>query len=113
RVQRMKRQLIRNRWQTLQRFYTSMFSEREVIQGEEQRFITNVRDYFAGDTLASLSIGLEYLLTADFRTSLDQQPPLLLIHGEHDVICPPEATAYIVEHTERATRRIVPEAGHL
>lgn len=112
-VLRMSRQLARAPEKTLRRFRMSMFSDRERARGDDARFMADVQARFAGDTVESLIVGLDYLRTVDLRGALPNQPPMLLLHGEEDPICPPQAAKYVVERAERATLRIIPQSGHL
>lgn len=112
-VLRMSRQLARDPEKTLRHFYVSMFSNRERARGDDKRFMADVHDHFAGDTVASLSVGLDFLQTMDLRDTLSKQPPMLLIHGEDDMICPLLAAKYVADRTQQATLRVVPQAGHL
>jgi len=112
-VERMKRQLARDPDKTLKTFYTSMFSQEELERGEERRFLTETQAYFEGDSLESLTLGLDYLLHTDCRDALLEQPPMLLIHGEEDGICPLMAVQSLSQQTKGAVLRTIPGAGHI
>ena len=112
-VERMKRQLARDPDKTLKAFYTSMFSRKELEQGYDHRFLTDIQTYFEGDDLESLILGLDYLLQVDYRNALTVQAPILLIHGEEDEICPLGAARYISEQAKSAVLRTIPGAGHI
>ncbi|MED1419594.1 alpha/beta fold hydrolase [Bacillus smithii] len=107
-VERMKRQLIRNREQTISTFINSLLYEDE--KGKEIDFI----DHFHCDKPNSLEAGLDYLMSADVRFAVrDISAPLLLIHGEKDAICPLSAAEDIVEQTSgKALLYKLPKTGH-
>ncbi|RKD25608.1 hypothetical protein BEP19_01305 [Ammoniphilus oxalaticus] len=113
RLQGLKRQLARDPQQTLHAFYESMFSDSERRRGFDQQFIADVEAQFAGDEVASLGGGLDYLRAADARLSLSEQPPLLLVHGEQDSVCPLASAQFIAEQAPIAMLRTIPDAGHV
>lgn len=108
-VERMKRQLVRNRQQTISSFINSLVYEEEKVH--EIHFV----DHFRCSEEYSLLAGLDYLMSADVRFALrDITAPLLLIHGEKDTICPPSASQYIVEQTNgKALFKLFPKTGHV
>ncbi|EIJ81761.1 biotin biosynthesis protein BioH [Bacillus methanolicus PB1] len=108
-VERMKRQLVRNRKQTLSSFFASLFCE------EEQEKALDFEHYFHNSDDQVLLVGLDYLMTADVRFDLRNiASPLLLVHGEKDAICPPAASRYIAEQTrENAILKFLPKTGHV
>ncbi|KQU23292.1 biotin biosynthesis protein BioH [Bacillus sp. Leaf13] len=114
-VERMKKQLQRNKEKTLTSFYEAMFSEAEKEEGFYHQFITTIQSEFHGDDLFSLLIGLDYLLQKDVRVKLDQiETPFLLIHGREDKICPLEASTFIKENLGgKAEVHIIEGAGHI
>jgi pimeloyl-[acyl-carrier protein] methyl ester esterase len=110
-VERMKRNLLKQKDVTLKRFYVNMFSKTEQEIGEEQAFF-KIAEEFQGDSIYSLQCGLDYLIETDVREQLQQiDVPLLLLHGKADAICPPSAAQYIREKTN-ASLTIIEEAGH-
>jgi pimeloyl-[acyl-carrier protein] methyl ester esterase len=108
-VERMKRQLMRNREQTISTFINSLIYEEE--KGEEIDFT----DHIHYSEQNSLAVGLDYLMSTDVRFAVrDISAPLLLIHGEKDTICPPSAAEYIVEQTNgKAILHLLPKTGHV
>ena len=108
-IERLKRNLARRREDTLKRFYENMFTKNELK--ENKRFEDMIKR-FKGDSIQSLQLGLEYLIEADMREELKEvKVPILLIHGEQDVICPLSAARSMAEN-ETATLKVVSEAGH-
>ncbi|HZG60154.1 MAG TPA: alpha/beta hydrolase [Anoxybacillus sp.] len=108
-VERMKRQLVRNREQTLSSFFASLLCE------EEQDKVLDFERHFHNAELQGLLVGLDYLMTTDIRFALHEiTVPLLLIHGEEDAICPPSASRYIFEQTrDNAMLKLLPKTGHV
>ncbi|MGC4377417.1 alpha/beta hydrolase [Fictibacillus sp. Mic-4] len=114
-VERMKRQLMRNKEKTLASFYELMFSTEERRKGEVQRFMGEIGEKFVGDDVHSLRSGLDYLIASDFRSKLEQiSSPVLLIHGEEDAICPFRASQYIEQRIkEKVTIKRLQHTGHI
>ncbi|WP_459499582.1 alpha/beta fold hydrolase [Bacillus sp. C1] len=108
-VERMKRSLAKQKGDTLERFYKSMFTKQE-IKGREQ--FAGIIACFQGDSVESLQLGLDYLIETDMRSKLKSvKTPILLLHGEQDMICPLSAAHYIQEHTNAALK-VIKGAGH-
>ncbi|RWS43779.1 alpha/beta fold hydrolase [Bacillus mycoides] len=108
-VERMKKNLTRKKEDTLNRFYENMFTKNEL---KENTSFKEIALNFKGDSIQSLQLGLDYLIETDMRNELtDIKVPLLLLHGEQDVICPLSAAHNMMENTN-ATLKVVSGAGH-
>ncbi|PGB04024.1 alpha/beta fold hydrolase [Bacillus toyonensis] len=108
-VERLKKNLVRKKEGTLKRFYESMFTKDE-LKGNKS-FEDIIKD-FKGDSIQSLQLGLDYLIETDMREELKEiKAPILLIHGEKDVICPLSAAHSMADNTN-VTLKVVSEAGH-
>ncbi len=60
-----------------------------------------------------LAEGLDYLLTADLRTTVPNLGiPVLLLHGEEDLIIPPEASDWLAQHLPSANCIRLADEGH-
>ena len=71
----------------------------------------DIVDRFKGDSIQSLQLGLDYLIETDMREELKEiKVPILLIHGEQDVICPLSAARSMTENSSEL--KVVSEAGH-
>lgn len=109
-VERLKRNLERRKEDTLKRFYENMFTKDEL---KENKSFEDIVKHFKGDSMQSLQLGLDYLIETDMRAALKEiNVPILLIHGERDVICPLSAACSMAEN-ETATLKVVSEAGHV
>ena len=72
----------------------------------------DIVDRFKGDSIQSLQLGLDYLIETDMREELKEiKVPILLIHGEQDVICPLSAARSMTENSG-SELKVVSEAGH-
>ncbi|MGG2014166.1 alpha/beta fold hydrolase [Bacillus sp. S10(2024)] len=110
-VDRMSRNLLKQKDDTLKRFYMSMFSKAEQ-ESEQDRAFLKIAEQFQGDSIHSLQCGLHYLIETDVREQLVQvDVPVLLLHGKDDVICPLSAAEYI-QGKINASLTIIEEAGH-
>ncbi|PIE97002.1 alpha/beta fold hydrolase [Bacillus fungorum] len=108
-VERLKKNVARKKEDTLKRFYENMFTKNELK--ENKRFEDMIKR-FKGDSIQSLQLGLDYLIETDMREELkESNVPILLIHGEQDVICPLSAARSMAEN-ETTTLKVVSEAGH-
>ena len=108
-VERLKRNLARRKEDTLKRFYENMFTKNELK--ENKRFEDMIKG-FKGDSIQSLQVGLEYLIETDMREEMkEMKVPILLIHGEQDVICSLSAARSMAQN-ENSTLKVVREAGH-
>ncbi|MEH7463255.1 alpha/beta hydrolase [Bacillus thuringiensis] len=110
-VDRMSRNLLKQKDDTLKRFYMSMFSKAEQESGQDRAFL-KIAEQFQGDSIHSLQCGLHYLIETDVREQLLQiDVPVLLLHGKDDVICPLSVAEYI-QGKINASLTIIEEAGH-
>lgn len=108
-IDRMKRNLQKNREITLEKFYESMFS----CEDEYRRFQNEVASGFQGDTTSSLLVGLDYLLQQDVREYASKlKMPVLLLHGEEDKVCPAAAAKFIKQENPNVRVCLLPDAGH-
>ncbi|MDZ5608856.1 alpha/beta fold hydrolase [Bacillus pseudomycoides] len=108
-VERMKRSLVKQKDFTLNRFYKSMFTKKEIKDSEQ---FEGIAERFQGDSIESLQLGLNYLIEVDMRSQLKHvKMPILLLHGEQDAICPLSAARYIQENTN-GTLKVINGAGH-
>ncbi|MBH0348994.1 MULTISPECIES: alpha/beta fold hydrolase [Bacillus] len=108
-VERLKKNVARKKEDTLKRFYENMFTKDELK--ENKRFEDMIK-HFKGDSIHSLQLGLDYLIETDMREELkEMKVPILLIHGEQDVICPLSAARNMARN-ETAMLKVVNKAGH-
>ncbi|MGE7881003.1 alpha/beta fold hydrolase [Bacillus sp. NPDC094077] len=108
-VERLKKNLVRKKENTLKRFYENMFTKDELKENGNFEEIVN---HFKGDSIQSLQLGLDYLIETDMREELKTiEAPILLIHGEQDVICPLSAARSMAENAN-VILKVVSEAGH-
>ncbi len=85
-----------------------MFTKDEL---KENKNFEDIVDRFKGDSIQSLQLGLDYLIETDMREELKEiKVPILLIHGEQDVICPLSAARSMTENSSEL--KVVSEAGH-
>lgn len=113
-VGKMKAALHNDNQKTLASFYSSMFSEEEVKQGSDKKFIETIKRGKAYKTV-ELEAGLDFLVQEDVRDILDSiNVPLLIIHGEKDTTCPVSASEYISGQVKgKAIFNIMADVGHI
>lgn len=65
-------------------------------------------------TVAVALQALQALVDADLRDTLSQITcPVLVIHGDHDRICLPQASEYLAAHIPDCRRMVFPGCGHI
>jgi len=103
----------RNVHRALEGFHTRMFTEVEL---EERTVAENIRAILARivppDTEATLA-ALESLALADMRELLPTiNIPTLVMNGDCDRICLPQASSYLVKHIPDAEQKVFSHSGH-
>lgn len=85
-------------------------------EAEPDALSTNMRNLFGQLSMAStaaLQTGLEWLRDIDLRDRLPQmKQPVLLLHGEKDVITPAEASRRMAGLLPNAQLRLIAQCGH-
>jgi pimeloyl-[acyl-carrier protein] methyl ester esterase len=111
-VRSMKRRLQKDQEGTLRDFQQMIFSSEEKMSGWGNKSLTSL---FKDKNGSSLLHGLDYLQARDCRESLATiNQPILLVHGEKDVICPLSASEYIAKHAGgKVTLERFSGVGHL
>jgi pimeloyl-[acyl-carrier protein] methyl ester esterase len=94
-------------------FHARMFAEGEIENREEADHIrTMLASIVPPETVSALA-ALESLATADMRDLLPGiATPTLVVNGERDKICLPQASAYLADNIRSARRKVFPECGH-
>ena len=113
-VERMLFRLEKHTEETLGSFYKNLFTEAEVNDGYYEHFLKETHVADKRYSIQSLSIGLEYLLLKDLRERIDSiDMPVLLIHGNGDIICPTKAGVYLDNHLKASKLIILDQIGHM
>jgi pimeloyl-[acyl-carrier protein] methyl ester esterase len=111
-VKRLAKKLKQDHRQVQLDFYNLMFSARE--QEAVSAFFAGLSPLMFDISLASLTAGLDYLLTTDLRPVIPHiSVPCHIIHGSADEICPLAAGHYLAEHLPQATLHVLRHAGHI
>ena len=104
--------LARDYIQTLNRFLVLQISGSE----DQTRVLARLRESVLRDQppdLATLQAGLKILQTSDLRTELSRiEQPVVLIHGQNDVITPVGAAEWMQQHLSQAQLTLFPHCGH-
>ncbi|SCX17441.1 carboxylesterase BioH (pimeloyl-CoA synthesis) [Nitrosomonas eutropha] len=104
--------LARDYMQTLNRFLTLQVSGSE----DQTRVLARLRKSMLSGLspeFATLQAGLKILQTSDLRAELDQiKQPVLLIHGQNDVIAPVGAAEWTQQYLSQAQLKLFPHCGH-
>jgi pimeloyl-[acyl-carrier protein] methyl ester esterase len=114
-IKKMKSKLQQNQEKTVTDFYLSMFSETEKEQKFHNNFLEIAINEFKCMDSSSLLSGLDYLIESDFRKAVRNiKSSMLIISGEEDKICPPDASLYLCQNSggECILKRL-PQTGHM
>jgi len=112
-VERMQKRLSKNVDQTLDGFYSLMFTAEERQTGFEERFRQGVLSQGLNWSKEELAAGLNYLLVRDLRCCLkDIDLPVLIVHGERDVICSAAGGLYLHENLSNSQFTIKKIGAH-
>ena len=108
----MELKLRRNTGRALSGFTAGMFAPDEL---NDPNLAREVRDILAHVPIPQASVALQTLRTlaeSDLRHLLPRlNLPVLVVNGDQDRICLPEASAYMAAHT-MSTHRVVAGGGH-
>lgn len=105
--------LKRNPKQAMDTFYRTLFTPDELAGSAFKRIEAEVAPLLRRPSQAAAIQSLETLMTADLRNLLACiRMPVLLVHGDRDTICPPDASRYMAETLPNATLAILEGAGH-
>ena len=97
---------------TLQRF-AALFNQGDTRARTIRRDIAHHVLSSPSPTTATLLTGLDWLRHSDLRQDVSTiSCPVLLIHGEHDPLMPPEAARWMKEKLPRARLEVFPDAAH-
>lgn len=100
--------------ETINKFYKNLFSKVEVEDGYYDKFRNEILSLDKKYKIHSLALGLEYLMLEDVRDKIKHiNIPVLLIHGDKDLICPVETSEYLKNHLRTSRLEILTEKGHI
>lgn len=99
---------------TLKNFSKNLFADKEVENGCFENYLKELDSLNKVYSVEALVLGLEYLMHKDLRESIRHiDIPVLIIHGEDDMICPIEAGKYISNNLKESKLVILKETGHM
>ena len=99
---------------TIKRFYPLNFVQEEFAAENAQWFVDYYDKKCAAFQHDSIINSLEALFSFDIREKLrDIKIPILIIQGNEDTVCPPEASRYLAENFANARLEIIEGSGHI
>lgn len=105
--------LKRNPEQTLDAFFRLMFTPEEMCDKVFEPIGREIVPLLGRPSPPAALHSLDSLASADVRVVLsDIRIPVLLIHGDRDAICLPDASRYMAERIPCAHPVVMPGAGH-
>jgi pimeloyl-ACP methyl ester esterase len=97
----------------LEGFHARMFAEGEIESRQEADHIRMLLASIVPPDTVSVLAALESLATTDMRDLLPAiNTPTMVLNGERDKICLPQASRYLVENIRSAGQKVFPECGH-
>lgn len=100
--------------ETILHFYKNIFNQEEIKDGYYDRFLNDVPPLFSKYSIQSLALGLEYLKAKDMRARIGEiNIPVLLLHGDEDIICSLEASKYLKTYLKYSRLTIFTKTGHI
>ncbi|OGU21206.1 MAG: hypothetical protein A2X85_02425 [Geobacteraceae bacterium GWF2_54_21] len=103
----------RNIRRALDGFHGRMFADGEIVDQQEALQIRALLDSVVPPDTAVAVDSLDSLAGADMRPFLkDISLPVLILNGDRDVICLPQASDYLAEHIKSFSRRVFAGCGH-
>ncbi len=113
-LKRMILELNRCPEETKFNFYNKLFSKIEKQSSQNVMFLNKVNNSDKKQSMSSLVLGLNYLINTDLRQELNVIcVPILLIHGENDVICPLKAAEYMKNKSKVTQLEVIKDSGHI
>ncbi|MDO9309671.1 MAG: alpha/beta fold hydrolase [Deltaproteobacteria bacterium] len=103
----------RNIQRALEGFHGRMFADGEIEDQQEALQIKYLLDSVVPpDTTAAID-ALDSLAGADMRPLLtDISAPVLILNGDRDIICLPQASDYLAKHIKSSCLRVFTGCGH-
>jgi len=103
----------RNIQRALDGFHGRMFADGEIEDQQEALQIRALLDSVVPPDTAAAVDALDSLAGADMRPFLkDISVPVLILNGDRDIICLPQASDYLAEHIKSSIRRVFAGCGH-
>jgi len=99
---------------TLEWFYKFCFSPNERSRSGFSEILKITGDFVAPVNQDTLLSGLKFLMQTDLRPDLAGiDMPVLIIHGDQDRVCPPDAARFMAGNIKNAKLAIIENAGHV
>lgn len=105
--------LRRDYQKTMGDFFRGMFTEGEMDKNQYQRIVHEIVMGGRSPDPDTARQALKILSVADLRDELPGiDRPVLLVHGEQDLICPASASAYMAERLPMGELKLMQGCGH-
>ena len=109
----LRRRLLKDKIIAFTAFHQLLFTERE----KNRQIMLKIRDMVKSNKNISdqaLLEGLDILESVDLRSILSSiTVPVLVLHGEKDLLCPVQAGQYMHQNISRSQLKVFPDCGHL
>jgi len=112
-ISRIADRLSRNFTDTLNWFYRFMFTSKERSGKNFSKILHMLGDCIVPLDHKAVTASLKMLIKLDLRHLLkDITAPTLIIHGDKDPICPPEAAKFLQENIQNSHLELLEDCGH-
>lgn len=109
----MRLKVQRNRERALSGFHARMFAEGEIETAAQSERVAELLSAVVPPETSLAIEALDALASADMRPQLAEiDLPTLLLHGDRDLICLPQASQYLAEGLKSARRTVFSGCGH-
>jgi pimeloyl-[acyl-carrier protein] methyl ester esterase len=109
----MRLKVQRNRERALNGFHARMFAAGEIETAVQSERVAEILSSVVPPETALAIEALDALSSADMRPQLAGiDLPVLLLHGDRDPICLPQASHYLAEGLRSARRTVFSGCGH-
>lgn len=109
----MRLKIRRNLERTLDGFHRQLFVVGELDDPQLLKAVQAVLAELPLPSTAAALDGLDALMTAEMlREAASVSCPALLLHGDQDPICLPQASAWLAEQIPTSRRLLYPGCGH-
>lgn len=109
----MRLKIRRNLERTLDGFHRQLFVTGELDDTQSLAAVQSILAGVPSPSAAAALNGLEALMTAEMlQEAASVSCPALLVHGDQDPICLPQASAWLAEQIPTSRRLLYPGCGH-
>ena len=109
----MQLKVVRNLKRALNGFHGRMFADGEIVSPQEAVRIKELFDSVVLPDASAVVDALDSLVATDMRPLLGKiSVPVLILNGDCDLICLPQASDYLADHIKSSFQKVFSGCGH-